>query len=172
MDNDIDDTTDKTPGDESSGRNGGRRLRFWLGAAEALIARERAYGGRGVRERIEAAVPADDLDVTVRTLEAIARELGDEREVRAFGSRGHRRARHGWGPDFGGHGWGADFEGHGHPRDFAGAGFGHGHRHGPHGYDTQGHGFATEEGREGGPHGHRHGLGPHGAARRGWHRAC
>ncbi|WP_203137037.1 hypothetical protein [Microbacterium sp. JZ31] len=168
MGNDIDDTTDQTPrddnaGSDTSGKNGGRRLRFWLRAAEALIARERAYGGRrGVRERIEAAVPAEDLEVTLRTLEAIARELGDEHEIRAFGSGGRgSHPRHGFGPrGFGRGGFGRD--------EFEDGGFGHG-GFGQGGFGRRGHGRG---GFAAGPHhaGHR-GFGPHGFDRGGGH-AC
>ncbi|MDR6905938.1 hypothetical protein J2X63_001624 [Agromyces sp. 3263] len=86
---------------------------------------------RTLRERIAGAVPADDFAATLRTLEAVARELGwDDSQQLPRGGRGGRGwRRHGFGGwhgrSHGGHGYG-HHEGHGHD-----GGFGHeGHRHG------------------------------------------
>ncbi|MEW1834759.1 hypothetical protein [Microbacterium sp. NPDC079995] len=92
----------------------------------------------GVQDRITAAVPQDDLDAMVRSLDAIARELGwDEsqpmpprpgREHR--GPRGPfgRRFGRGFGPGFGGRFPHPGFA-HGEPGRF-----GHHERHGHHGH--------------------------------------
>ncbi|WP_309068630.1 hypothetical protein [Microbacterium sp.] len=169
MENDIDDTADRAPHDDTIGSNGGRRLRFWLRAAEGLIARERAYGGRGVRHRIEAAIPAEDLEVTVRTLEAIARELGDEHEVHAFGSRarGPRHPRHGLGHRVGGRSLGRhDLEGEElDDRGFPSLGFGR-RGHGRGGFRP------AHPHRRAHHHADHHGFGPEGSDRRGRHHAC
>jgi hypothetical protein len=91
----------------------------------------------GVQDRITAAVPQDDLDAMVRSLDAIARELGwDEsqpmpsRPGRAHrGPRGPfgRRFGRGFGPGFGGRFPHPGFT-HGEPGRF-----GHHERHGHHG---------------------------------------
>ncbi|MGW9114064.1 hypothetical protein [Microbacterium sp. NPDC055683] len=130
-----------------------------------------------VRERVAAAVPADDLDTTIASLEAIARALGWEegaplpRRAKRAGRgdragraepRGRRRGGqpdahgawpgrgHGFGPEHGigpGHGHGF---GHGHRFEPAhGRGFGHGFRPDGHG---PGHGFGPDD---------RHGFDPH-----------
>ena len=72
---------------------------------------------RALRERVAGAVSADDFATTLRSLEAIARELGwDESDPMPRGHRGGRR--HGFG---GGHGFGG----------WHGAGKGHSFEHHP-----------------------------------------
>ena len=96
-----------------------------------------------LRARIASAVPAEDFATTLRTLEAVARELGwDESQPMPRGKRGGRR--HGWGHR---HGFGRRFGApHGFDPEAA-------HGFGPHGFGP--HGF----GREG--FGPRAGFGPH-----------
>ncbi|WP_394553550.1 MarR family winged helix-turn-helix transcriptional regulator [Agromyces sp. MMS24-JH15] len=134
---------------------------------EGRAARDRLEASvEGLRARIAGAVPADDFATTLRTLEAVARELGwDETQPMPRGHRGGRRGpdghRHGGGSSQGGwhgrgygrrgfgdggpHGTGREFEhGHGHGVDHEA---GHGHHGAPHPHDD-GHGH--------GGHGHGH----------------
>lgn len=84
----------------------------------------------GVQERITAAVPQDDLDTLVRSLDAIARDLGWDESQPMPPRPGREHRRGGFGPRHGfGHGFGPR---HGH---------GHGHRCG-HG-DGERRGFAS-----------------------------
>ena len=81
-----------------------------------------------VQNRITAAVPQDDLDTLVRSLDAIARELGwdESQPMPSRPGREHRRERGPFGRGFGrgfGHRFGPGF----------GPGFG-GRRHGHHGH--------------------------------------
>ncbi|MFL0565295.1 hypothetical protein ACH0CG_06035 [Microbacterium sp. 179-I 1D1 NHS] len=81
-----------------------------------------------VQARVSAAVPEDDYDTLLRSLDAIARELGwdDSQPMPARPGRGHRHGgfgpRHGFGPHRG--------DGFGPHR---GHGFGHHDRHSEHG---------------------------------------
>lgn len=82
-----------------------------------------------VQARVSAAVPEDDYDTLLRSLDAIARELGwdESQPMPSRPERGHRRGfgpRHGFGPHRG--------DGFGPHR---GHGFGHHDRHGDHGRD-------------------------------------
>ncbi|MGW4929268.1 MarR family winged helix-turn-helix transcriptional regulator [Agromyces sp. NPDC004153] len=85
---------------------------------------------RTLRERIAGAVPAEDFATTLRTLEAVARELGwDESQPMPRGARGGRRHgwghRHGFGRRFGApHGFDPEARGFGHPGFGPRAGFG------------------------------------------------
>lgn len=131
----------------------------------------------GIRAKVTDAVPAGDLETTVKTLEQLARAFGWDEEKplprgggrRHFrkGSRdGHRRGR-GFGRGHGhghGHGFGHGFErehGFGHEYGF-GHGFGHEHQRG-HGFE-HGHGFGHEQCQHGRSHG-GHGGGAHMRAR-------
>ncbi|MFS0865870.1 MarR family winged helix-turn-helix transcriptional regulator [Microbacterium sp. 179-B 1A2 NHS] len=116
----------------------------------------------GVHDRATGAIPADDFDTLLRSLDAIARELGwDEsqpmpaRPGRGGGRRGgrghHDGHRHGHG--FGGHGHGHGFGGHGHGHGFGGHGHGHGHGHGFGGQGHDGRGFGPRFGEHHGTHG-------------------
>lgn len=88
----------------------------------------------GVQERITAAVPQDDLDTLVRSLDAIARELGWDESQPMPPRPGREHRRGGFGPRHGfGHGFGPR---HGHGE--------HGHGHGEHGHgDGERRGFAS-----------------------------
>ena len=101
-----------------------------------------------LRARIAGAVPAEDFATTLRTLEAVARELGwDESQPMPRGKRGGRR--HGWGHP---HGFGRRF---GAPHGFAG----------PRGFDAEAaHGFGPRPGfgDHAGHHGHHSHAGHHG----------
>ncbi|GAA3667357.1 hypothetical protein [Microbacterium marinilacus] len=152
----MEDTTQNTgtPQTPDNVALAGRPLRTWLRTAGALISRERAIGRSDVRDRIAAAVPADDLETTVRTLEAIARELGSDADIEAL-RRGPGKHRHGFGPRRE-HGFG--HPGHGFPLGGP-DGFGpHGHDH-----DRHRHGGRGERGACEHDHGDRgRGFGPHG----------
>lgn len=92
-----------------------------------------------VRNRVAGAVPADDFDTLLRSLDAIARELGwDESQPmpprpghgRRHGAHGRHGAHEGHGHrcgehGFGRHGFGDHGHAHGHPRRRGGSG---GHR--------------------------------------------
>ena len=95
-----------------------------------------------VQARVAAAVPEDDYDTLLRSLDAIARELGwdESQPMPPRPGRGHRRR--GFGRGFGhGHRFGhGHAEGHGH-------GFGHHDRHGERRRDcTHGHGHGERRG--------------------------
>ena len=75
-----------------------------------------------LRERVAGAVSAEDFATTLRTLEAVARELGwDESQPLPRGHRGGRRGHGGWhgGRRHGFGGW------HGEGHEGHGGGFGH-----------------------------------------------
>ena len=141
---------------------------------EALARLEQQVSG--LRERIAGAVPAEDFATTVRTLEAVARELGwDESQPLPRGKRGGRRhgwgRRHGFGPHgFGPHGFGREGfgreefgrEGFG-PRGFGREGFaprGH-HGFGPHDHQDVHVHLHVHDDRKATGHGRRHHGGPH-----------
>lgn len=147
----------------------------------------------GIRAKVVDAVPTEDLDTTLASLEAIARAFGWEegtplpRTHRDPRGHRHRRGhgRHHFGPrGFGEHGFGHGFGEHGLDRHGLdgrddherGRGHGHGFGHGRfgHGYDPRSfgregfdprerHGHAAPEGPCG--HGHRHGHGRPGERR-------
>ncbi|MEV5040600.1 hypothetical protein [Microbacterium sp. LMI1x-1-1.1] len=116
-------------------------LGFRLKLVHRLLARElhdeTASDGADLQARISTAVPEDDYDTLLRSLDAIARELGwdESQPMPPRPGRGHRHG--GFGPR---HGFG-----HGH-------GFGPRHSHGGHGHG--------EYGRNCG-HGERRGFAPH-----------
>lgn len=85
---------------------------------------------KAVQDRATAAVPADDLAATLRTLEAIARELGwDETQ----------QTGRGFGPGFGRGPWGGGWGGWGFdPRRSFGRGFGGHSGRGHHGHHDGG----------------------------------
>ncbi|MCM3658891.1 hypothetical protein M3147_16665 [Agromyces mediolanus] len=124
---------------------------------EGLAARERLQSRvDGFRERVAGAVSDEDFATTLRTLEAIARELGwDESQPMPRGRRGGRRfhGERGGFPHEHGHRGGFPHE-HGHrdPR---------GERHGDHGF---GHEHCGHESRDG--HDERHGGRGHGRGHR------
>ncbi|MBS0023711.1 MarR family winged helix-turn-helix transcriptional regulator [Microbacterium paraoxydans] len=147
----------------------------------------------GIRAKVVDAVPAEDLDTTLASLEAIARAFGWEegtplprthrdprghRHRRGFGFPGpfgrhdfgpRSFAEHGSGPRSFGHGFGEHgFDRHGlDGRDDHGRGHDHGRGGFGHGHDPRGfderHGHAAPEGPCG--HGHRHGHGRPGERR-------
>lgn len=131
----------------------------WALTDDGRAAKQRLGGiVDGLRARVASAVPAEDYATTMASLEAIARELGWNEELRmprhGRGRFGHR----GFGPGFGrGFGPGAGF----------GPGFGRGFEPG----FRPGHGFGPGCDHGEHPHGkHPHGEHPHGEHRHGGHR--
>ncbi|MCD1267905.1 hypothetical protein B5M43_003450 [Microbacterium sp. MEC084] len=90
----------------------------------------------GVRARVSGVVPDEDYATTLRTLEAIARELGgDDAAVLRFGARGHRRRGFAHRAHRGDHGRGS----RGHRTHHHGFDVDHGHgHHGHHGHHAFG----------------------------------
>ncbi|MFK4729667.1 hypothetical protein ROT00_08290 [Agromyces mediolanus] len=138
---------------------------------EGREARERLQARvDGFRERVSGAVSDEDFATTLRTLEAIARELGwDESQPMPRGRRGGRRfhgERGGFPHERGERGGFPHERGFGHDRGFRGERDGFGHDHGFRGERDGFHGrrpapgFDPEHGvgghdRDGGPAWHR-----------------
>lgn len=155
----------------------------------------------GIRDRVAGAVDPDDFATTLRSLEAIARELGwSEAERMPFGPRRRgERGRRGFRPGgfgnerFGHAGFGhgdSEREGFGRgdfgPRGYGRAGFGHGNsgrdEFGPRGFAREAGGFGPHRfgpdlgaremhGECGHHHGAHHGAHHGGSHHRGGHRA-
>lgn len=149
----------------------------WVITDEGRAARARlSEVVAGIRTRVAGAVSPEDFATTLASLEAIARELGDD-EPLPLGGRGRRFGHGGHGRGFG-HGRGQS-QGHGHGRGFDRShahgidhergnghehGFGPGHGHspceGPHGHHDHDH-----------DHNHNHNHRGHGHGGRGGERA-
>lgn len=122
----------------------------------------------GIRAKVVDAVPTEDLDTTLASLEAIARAFGWEEGTPLPRThrdpRGHRHGRgFGFGRhDFGrrgfGRGYGHGFDGHDRfdPRER------HEHDHDPHSFGRHDHGERSFGPHGHGPHGFGHGFGREG----------